>query len=65
MALNGQIQQSTLLFSGTDVLGTPTNQNLFTGFLGLVFMAISLWSSFSKSLSDVRIVNTQQALFSI
>ena len=42
MALNGQIQQSTLLFSGTDVLGTPTNQNLFTGFLGLVLMAISL-----------------------
>jgi hypothetical protein len=30
---NGEIQCSTLLFAGSDVLGMATSQNLLTGFL--------------------------------
>lgn len=62
MAHNRQTQCSTLLFPGTNVLGTPPSQNLLTGFLVPVLTAINLGSSFSKSLSDLTTVNTQQAL---
>lgn len=55
-------QRSTLLLPGTDVLGAPTRQNLLSGFLVPVLIVISLWSSFPKSLADLRTVNTQEAL---
>lgn len=49
-------------FPRTNIVGTPVSQNHLTGFWVPVLIVMGLWSSFSKSLADLRTLNTQQAL---